>query len=81
MLEESISHVLSRWPEQRDRFEKLFQVDHRFREACEDYQELACWIEKNENMMAQRLENTCQLLEELAQEITDRLADQDEPIS
>lgn len=70
----SLHHVFSRWPNQCDHIETLLTTDHQFRETCEDYEELACWIEKHTDTVTHRIETSIQLLEELASEITEVLA-------
>ncbi len=63
--------VTQRFPEWRDRIEGLLAEHQEFREICDDYQELAGWIDDQQNTSASReeLEASLELLDSLAEEI------------
>ena len=68
---EKANLVTQRFPEWRDRIEGLLAEHQEFREICDDYQELAGWIDDQQNTSASReeLEASLELLDSLAEEI------------
>ena len=68
---DKLNLVAQRFQGWHDRIEELLTEHQGFREICEDYQELAIWIEDHQSSHAGRkeLEDSLQLLDSLVEEI------------
>lgn len=68
---EKLDRVVQIFPKWRDQIEKLATEHRVFLEVCEDYQELAAWIDDHHKSHRDRklLEDSLQLIDSLAEEI------------
>ena len=68
---EAPNFVVQLFPEWRDRIEEMLSEHQEFAEICEDYQELATWVDEHRSAYAGReeLEDSLRSLDSLAEEI------------